>query len=118
MKIQLKLETSNNNFLELGKLSIYSHFPFGDEPIKITCSKLNCQEDGLLEARVNGIVANKYGPCLSYFPTSIDDFKCLSQAFQFTLINDTNIAFYEIECRYRETANLDAVKIDLIRLSK
>ena len=52
--IQLKLETTNLQTLELAKSKILTSLPFGNERIIITCSKINCHENGVLPAIKSG----------------------------------------------------------------
>lgn len=118
--IQLKLETTNVETLELGKLKILTRLPYGSERIRITCTKINCNENGILSACINGLKVNKSEPCLLYASNEQNnEFKCLSQTFEYTLSTQHEISSYEIECRLLQSNDdnlADSISFNLQRL--
>ena len=117
--IQLKFETSNSETLELAKLKIFTRLPHGNERIRITCSKINCHQDGILVAYVNSVAAKKLGECFSYAPNvqnENNDFECLSQQFEFNLTTKEYSSF-NIECKLEQPlVIIDSINFDLQRL--
>lgn len=114
--IQLRIETTNSNILINGYNGQVYTVIQTNEPIKITCTKIGCNENGTLSAYVNGQRASKLGGCLSYASNSFIDYKCLSQSFQSVLNPDNSV--HDVECRFEETGSFDSVKYTITKLCK
>ena len=87
-----------------------------NELVKITCTKIGCNENGTLTAFVNGNKAQKLGGCLSYAANSFNDYQCLSQSFQSILMPENLV--HDVECRFEETGQVDEVKYTISKLCK
>ena len=108
--MQLIFETTNTYVVEIGKLQTYTNLKYGNEPIKITCTKINCAESGNLVATINSVPARQLGQC-----TDDLNIKCKTQTFEYELRVDEAKAYFEVQCKYAESGQ-GAVTFTLYRL--
>jgi hypothetical protein len=115
--LQIQLETTNQNVLEVGTNNVYTRLPFGSEAIKVTCTKINCNQVGTLVASVNYLRLPKQGNCQAYAPNMMmSDRSCTTQSFSYTLARDDSVSVYQVVCRLNETFYADAIGFNLYRL--
>lgn len=115
--MQLRIDTTHANVLGLGHAEVYTHLPFGDEGIEITCLKTNCLEDGTLVAMVNSNLAARRKQCAAYAGNWSHEYKCLRQTFEYTLFRNDMGEVYDIVCRIDEN---EAITVDfqIVKLCK
>jgi hypothetical protein len=115
--LQIQLETTNLNVLEVGTNNVYTRLPYGSETIKVTCTKINCNQQGTLIASVNFLQLPRQGNCMAYAPNSaMSDRACTAQAYSYTLARDDSSSVYQVVCRINETFFADAIGFNLFRL--
>lgn len=100
----------------MGKNQIYTRLPYGNENIQVTCTKINCFENGTLQASINDIALSRYGQCQSWASSYQDDFKCIMQPFQSVLLTYDETQIYHVECKFAEPELTEVVGFNLIRL--
>ena len=117
--LQIQLETVNLNVLEVGTNNVFTRLPYGSETIKVTCTKINCNQAGTLVAAVNFLHLPRQGGCQAYAPnTMMSDRSCTTQSFSYTLARDDSSAVFQVVCRLNETFFADAIGFNLFRLCK
>lgn len=115
--LQVQLETTNLNVLEIGATNVYTRLPFGNEVVKVTCTKINCNQLGTLVAEVNNVALPRQGTCQAYAPnTPFADNSCTQQSFSYTLNSAGTASVYQVLCRLNETYYANAIGFNLYRL--
>lgn len=115
--MQIRIDTLHSNILEIGQIEIYTRLPFGNEPINITCQKINCIEDGALTAEVNSNLATEVGQCVAYAGNWSSTIKCATQKFTYTLFRNDMSGVYDISCRLIG-GSMEYVNYRIIKLCK
>ena len=121
-KLSLEVRTTSSSSIINGITNSYIKLDNKDEELTITCSKVSRILTGTLYSFVNTESAKKAN-CLEYDynPLHSDDDPrfCLKQQFTFKIESSSANSYYEVLCRFVETADyLDRVSLTLYKLCK
>lgn len=111
--MQIKIETLNSKILEFTQEKVFIRLKNGDEPVTVTCSKINCFQDGVIKSSLNSIDLES-DSCFTYQSVQNEP-NCLVKKFKATLQADNNVDVFSFEC-----LNEDKVltNFEIIRLCK
>jgi hypothetical protein len=121
-KLSIEVRSTSASTIINGLSNSYIKFNAKDEILTITCSKISRVLTGTLFAFVNTNSATKTN-CLEFDSTknkteNQDSRFCLKQQFTYRLDLNSGTSYFEILCRFLETADrLNSVSLVLFKLS-
>jgi hypothetical protein len=121
-KLSIEVRSTSASTIINGLSNSYIKFNAKDEILTITCSKISRVLTGTLFAFVNTNSATKKN-CLEFDSTknqteNQDSRFCLKQQFTYRLDLNSSSSYFEILCRFVETADrLNSVSLVLFKLS-
>jgi hypothetical protein len=121
-KLSIEVRSTSASTIINGLSNSYIKFNAKDEILTITCSKISRVLTGTLFAFVNTNSATKTN-CLEFDSTknkteNQDSRFCLKQQFTYRLDLNSGSSYFEILCRFLETADrLNSVSLVLFKLS-